>query len=142
MIEHSDSEETSITAFKRIKCGENRSLQLRPSKSQPRFKQEPPKFTTLAAAERAAAAVSSQMQAQGRDSLLNRITIPLKEKAVIKPHLGTFAPEERNRATFSSRDWVKEKEQREMQARQKAHEAAKEREAERVKENVENQVSM
>ena len=88
--------------------GESGSRKLQPTKSQPRFKQEPPKFTTLA---------------QGRDSLLNRITIPLKDKAVIGPHLGTFLPDERNRATFSSRESVKEKEQQVMQARQQAHEA-------------------
>ena len=112
--------------------GENGSPKLQQNKSQPRFKQEPPKFATLASAEQGAAAVSSQMQAQGRDSLLNRITIPLKEKAVIGPHLGTFPPDERKRATFSSRESVKEKEQREMQTRQQLHEA-QEREAERLK---------
>ena len=109
--------------------GKRRNVSSIPRESQrPYFKQEPPKFTTLASAEQGVAAVSSQMQAQGRDSLLNRITIPLKEKAVIGPDLGTFPPDERARAIFITRDMVKEKERRDMMLRQQLHEA-KEREA-------------
>ena len=46
---------------------ENGSSKLRWTKSQPRFKQGPPKYTTLAEAEQGAAAVSSQREAQERE---------------------------------------------------------------------------
>ncbi len=54
--------------------GESGSSKLQPIKSQPSFKQEPPKFATLASAEQGAAAVSSQMQAQGRQALSSGMT--------------------------------------------------------------------
>ena len=62
------------------------------------------------------------MQAQGRDSLLNRITIPVMGNAVTIPR------NERTREMFISRDIVKEREQRDIVVRQQLHEA-KEREA-------------
>lgn len=98
-----------------------------------RFKQDPPKFTALASAEQGAAQTSEQMIAQGFMSIENRITIPLQTKTqqhVIGPHLGTFVPSERDRVHFSTRDTIKEQEQREMQQRQQIHEA-REREIQR-----------
>ena len=117
------------------------SPKVQPTKSQPqgRYKGDHhgPQFTTLASAEQGAAQVSAQMMLQGYQTTENRITISLQKQLhqqVIGPHLGTFTPEDRSRAIFSTRDTVKEKEQREMQARQQSHDAQQERELQRQQE--------
>ena len=69
-----------------------------PTKSQPlsHFRLTPNRLTAKASAEEGAAAVSSQMLAQGRDSLANRVTIPLHSKGSQQsqgPRVGTFTEE-------------------------------------------------
>ena len=116
------------------------SPKLQPTKSQPSSRYKPdsrPQFTALASTEQGAAQVSAQMIELGYETTENRITIALPKKTqqqVIGPHLGTFIPEERSRAVFATRETVKEKEQREMQARQQSHEAQQARDLQRQQE--------
>ena len=71
------------------------------------------------------------MESLSLESLSDPITIPRKEKAVVRPYLAISPAEERARALFMSIDPVKKKEQeeqRDLLLRQQLHEA-KEREA-------------
>ena len=112
---------------------ESISPKLQPTKSQPssRYKLDSrPQFTALASAEQEAAQVSAQMIELGYETTENRITVALPKKTqqqVTGPHLGTFLPKERSRTVFATRKTVKEKEQREMQARQQAVKKTRER---------------
>jgi len=114
------------------------SPKLQPTKIQPpaRFKQEQARFTTQPTSDQGLEQVSLQLQLQGRKSLENQPTIIPQnhiQQQILGPHLGTFNPEERHRAHFSTRDTVKEKEQREMQIRQQMHEV---QQAQQEKEHI------
>ncbi|KAK4692118.1 hypothetical protein P7C71_g5020, partial [Lecanoromycetidae sp. Uapishka_2] len=93
-----------------------------------RFKQEQARFTTQPTSDQGLEQVSLQLQSQGMKSIENRPVIMPSSKPVpqqqqiLGQHLGTFVPEERHRAYYSTRDPVPEREQKEMQNRPPIHE--------------------